>query len=188
MLTKDCSVFRTENGSEETLEYRSCLAGNGVKEYEFRMGMEAYLVGNYKEAIGYFRSAAVDEPKVISIYQPPVGNQKYGSILRIDNGMAEAGHKGAKYMLSEIYRYGRGVKINEKRADAYLKESLGTKVVITERADHFEIIGGFHSNFLSEVSEYYRFMLEEHNRDQTKNDSLRRNVGFKVMKRPGQDI
>lgn len=124
---KDCSQLYSGFGQEESLEYRSCRAGNGDKEYEFRLGMEAYLLGKYKEARTLFQSAAYDEPSTISIYQPPVGNHKYGSILRIDNGLAEAGHLSAKYMLSEIYRNGKGVKTNIKRADKFLKKSRVVK-------------------------------------------------------------
>ena len=124
---KDCSQLYSGFGQEESLEYRSCKAGNGDKEYEFQLGMAAYLLGKYKEARTLFQSATYDEPSTISIYQPPVGNQKYGSILRNDNGLAEAGHLSAKYMLSEIYRNGKGVKINIKRADKFLKKAWVVK-------------------------------------------------------------
>lgn len=185
---KDCSAFYPEIGQEESLEYRSCRASNGDKEYEFRLAMEAYLIGKYKEARTLFQNAAYDKPDTISIYQPPIGGKKYGSILRIDNGLAEPGHKGAKYMLSEIYRKGNGVRVNVKQADKYLRESMDRKVMIIEKDDHFEIKSNQYLRVMPVTTSSEKYYIDYYNEAVT-TGNIKRNIdGFKVMKRDNKDV
>lgn len=93
----NCNKFAV--GSQQ---YHECLAAHDVKEAQYVLGLEAYETGDIKTAKKWLKRAARPESKTIPVYMPPVGGQKYGTIMYFDKPSPQPGHSDARILLNKI--------------------------------------------------------------------------------------
>ncbi|MDA0707882.1 MAG: hypothetical protein O2963_02240 [Proteobacteria bacterium] len=98
-----------------------CQAKRGNEEAQYQVGMNAYYIENYKEARTWFRRAASGRAYEYALYQPPIGNQKYGTTIMLPTNSGSEGHSRAKSMLALMYEKGLGVDVDIKKANKYRK-------------------------------------------------------------------
>lgn len=122
LLIPDCSKV-----SYDPEAYRKCIASQGNSQAQYELGLLAYGREDYKAALKWLRMAAAPSSGRTPIYMPPVGGQKYGTVMMMDTGKATAGHGKAQSLLAEIYDKGLGVEMDKKQADHY-REMAGNNV------------------------------------------------------------
>ncbi len=184
---EDCTPY--EFG---TFEYRECQAGNGSKAFQFQLGMEMYVIGEFDTARKLFEQSAERISPTMSIYQPPIGNESYGTIHRFDNPNAHPGNNAARYMLSRMYTLGQGVTVNERRAERYREDAGGVLVRVMEKEDHFEITYGQDPNNITSIRGLDGKELEDEQRRRVLEQMLALGImetgRFLIQKRTGDEI
>ena len=113
--------------AEQSLERLVCEARHGDQSSQ-------YLVGKlYEEGVGvpadpgeaakWYRRAAKGRSGTTHVYSAPVGDERYGRALPVTTGPATPGLADAQYRLGLLYRDGRGVDQNLKRARRWLERA-----------------------------------------------------------------
>jgi len=107
-----CSMFIKDCGklSGDETAYRHCTASQGNAQAQYELGLAAYELADYQTALKWLKLAAAPDSGRIPVYMPPVGGQKYGTVMMMDSGRATAGHRAAQSLLAEIYHRGLAKK------------------------------------------------------------------------------
>jgi TPR repeat protein len=90
-----------------------------AKAYEDGSGVTQDL----KRAAELYRAAAAFQSGTTYVYSPGVGNAR-GGVIPIRIGSDQPGLPEAKYRLGMMYRMGRGVERDEKKAASLIEQSL----------------------------------------------------------------
>jgi len=119
IFIKDCAKL---SGDDEA--YQQCLASRGNQQAQYELGLVAYEGKDYKTSLKWLKLAASQHSGRTAVYTPPVGGQKYGTVMMMDSGPATAGHAGAQSLLADIYDRGLGVKADREKAQNYRDMAL----------------------------------------------------------------
>lgn len=116
-----CAILLPDCGKlgDKPDEYRTCRANQGDKQSQYERGLIYYEKADYKNALKWLKLAASAVSGKTAIYMPPVGGQKYGTVMNMDSGMASSGHNGAKRLLANMYERGLGVKPDPEEAEKW---------------------------------------------------------------------
>ena len=126
--------------SHGTSEYRHCRADEGSKEYQFRVGMEAFVYRDYEKARKYFKHAAREISSRNQISVPSYHNDNPLERTNIERrNEEEKGHKGAHFMLAEMYKKGIGVAMNDRLAAKHIEKSVNRQINIEEQFSRYII-------------------------------------------------
>ena len=114
IFIKDCTKLSGDRGA-----YRECTASQGNTKAQYELGVQAFEAKEYKNALKWLKLAATPNSGRMPIYMPPVGGQKYGTVMMMDSGQATQGHRAAQLLLAEIYEKGLGVDTDVQKANRY---------------------------------------------------------------------
>ena len=132
---KNCGIFE-----RATSEYRLCRADQDSKEYQFRVGMEKYVLGDYRSARQWLvRAASANTKSTKTNMMLDQGAGLADNLSHDRREVIEEGVEAAAYMLSIMYQDGIGVRTNEGRAARYQKQA-GNWVVVVEETPQSYII------------------------------------------------
>lgn len=122
-----------------TTDYRLCHAEAGSKEFQYRAGMEAYLLGDMGEGRKWLKRAVKSDTgfKKVKEYSPL--DQIYETTQAVKFTEKERGHEGAAFMLAKLHSEGADVRINKEQASLYRGRSKALHIEIEEFADHFNV-------------------------------------------------
>ena len=94
--------FRCGSLPVGSIEQRECLAIGGDKGAQYRLGLDAHNEGDNRTALRWLEMAAKPISSTTPIYVPAVGNQNYGTVMMVNNGMGSAGHFQARELIEKI--------------------------------------------------------------------------------------
>lgn len=114
-------------GAGSNFDVLTCHAAKGDRSAQMTLA-RAYETGiglpqDMSKAVHWYRRAAAPKSGTLPVYMAPAGNQKYGSVMLLDNGPADPGDAWAQFRLGEIYLAGKGVKQSDRRARRWLRRS-----------------------------------------------------------------
>lgn len=131
---KDCEIY-----PRQCSEYRQCRAEQGSKEYQFRVGMEHFVIGDYSRARNWLSKSSGDRViynrEELSLGTSSIGNAEY----RANRQVSEEGNQAANFMMARLYEEGLGVGQDTARAEDYLRRSEGNQVEIKETNDRYTV-------------------------------------------------
>lgn len=104
--------FRCDTLLVGSIEQRECLAIGGNKNAQYQLGLDASNAGDHKAALRWLEMAAKPISSSQSIYVPPVGGQKYGTVMMLNNGVGSAGHVEARSLIEKIRKDEKNKKVN----------------------------------------------------------------------------
>lgn len=123
-----------------TSDFRHCRAEQGSKEYQFRLGMEYFVMGNYSHARKWLEESSKDE-------FPMNAREFRNGAASIDDGYSSKtrrqgkdGNEVANFMMARLYDEGLGVPHDTARAADYKQRSGGKQVAIKKTNGGFTII------------------------------------------------
>lgn len=149
----NCDLFQMKSS-----DYRQCRANEGSKEYQFQVAMEAYVRGDYSKSKKFLNRAAreISAVQVVKFgskyYDTPADQVNFE---RRDGG--GNGHKGAHFMLGEMYRNGTGVKSNGRLAARHTASAANRQIKIEEQQDKYIIRTMARIDFSSDPSKIGNF-------------------------------
>ena len=113
--------------AEQSLERLVCEARDGDQSSQYLLG-KLYEDGvgvpaDLGEAAKWYRRAAKGRSGTTYVYSAPVGDERYGRVLPVTTGPDTPGLSEAQYRLGLLYRDGRGVDRNLKRARRWLERA-----------------------------------------------------------------
>ncbi len=120
-LSGCAGLYNCSRITDNPAAFQECQAKNGNSNAQYELGLAAYEIGNIETAIKWLKKAASPDTALSHIYMPPVGGQKYGSVLSLPKSNPYPGHKEAQLLLSKIYAEGDGVERDYKKAERYFK-------------------------------------------------------------------
>ena len=140
-VLSSCATKRTECdiSLRGTSEYRLCRAEHGSKEFQYRVGMEEFLLGNQESALKWFKRSAKFISNQKDVYIPPEGQRLFGQNLEFDNGDPIRGNEAAFFMLADIYDQGNGVRVDKRKAVDYKRRAINIEVDVIENDDHYVV-------------------------------------------------
>ena len=111
----------------QSLERLVCEARHGDQFSQYILG-KLYEEGvgvpaDPGEAAKWYRRAAKARSGNTYVYSAPVGDERYGRVIPVATGPATPGLSEAQYRLGLLYRDGRGVDQNLKRARRWLERA-----------------------------------------------------------------
>lgn len=122
-----------------TSEYSLCRASQGSKEFQYRAGMEAFLLGDQDAAKKWFKRSAKFISNKKSVYVPPEVDDYIINYDEFKNGDPERGHEAAFYMLAKIYDEGIGVKVDTKKSRDYARRAAKLEIDVVENERNFSV-------------------------------------------------
>lgn len=131
---QNCSLFDTKSS-----EFRLCRADQGSKEYQFRIGMEKFVLEDYDTAINWFRKSSNDDITFLSEQFGSSNAKLQETYTRRIPSVKENGNKAASFMLARVYSEGLGVTEDPTRSDLYAIQADGYSVVIEENSKQYII-------------------------------------------------
>ncbi len=131
-VQQDCFLF--DRNSDE---FKVCQAEQGSKEFQFRLGMDYFVRGDYGEAKSWFKKSAKQEASYsVRIYDAFQSGLADNSTYR-DRHVEEDGNEAAAYMLFKMYEEGIGGRPNANQAERYLKVAKNKIVTYEETTNGY---------------------------------------------------
>ena len=128
----DCGLY--ERGSSD---FRHCRASEGSKEFMFRLGVEKYVLGDYEAAEEWLKRALKNEVLKSHAEVPIPGRSINDTIRYEDVKLREKGIGAAGYILSMMYRDGKGVSKSADRAQRYLEQAGNTIIEFEDKQSQY---------------------------------------------------
>lgn len=122
-----------------TSDYRLCRAEAGSKEFQYRAGMETYLLGDISKARKWLKRAAKSSSGIKKVRTFSADDPVYDTTQTVKFSEPERGHEGAAFMLAKLHSEGMDVRINEGQVAFYRRRSNALHIEIEEYQDHFKI-------------------------------------------------
>ena len=117
--------YRDEDKAVATLRTQACY-GSKVALYTLGRAYEQglyHLPKDRAQAIELYKAAAEPTGGKTYVYVAPVGNQRYGTVMPVDNGPPVPGNRDAVFRLGFLYHTGTFVEKDDKIAAEYLKRA-----------------------------------------------------------------
>ncbi|NVJ99203.1 MAG: SEL1-like repeat protein [Alphaproteobacteria bacterium] len=111
-------VFCSANHENPRVEAQMRDVCEGDRNAAMQLGLWFESQEEYEEAVRYYQVAASAHAGQTYIYVPPAGDVA-GYVMPVDTGPRVPGNAEAQYRLGLMYRDGRGVRQNEKKARSY---------------------------------------------------------------------